>query len=104
MTGVPAATVRTRIYYGLKTMRRVMQERGLDRLRRFLETEDVECDFGPASTLMLLTSEGAAESAKSDLEAGAKFVSAGELGERIGSSYYAGAIAVMFPAFPTGKK
>jgi len=31
MTGVPAATVRTRIYYGLKTMRRVMQERGLSR-------------------------------------------------------------------------
>jgi RNA polymerase sigma-70 factor, ECF subfamily len=31
MTGVPAATVRTRIFYGLKAMRRVMKERGLDR-------------------------------------------------------------------------
>lgn len=31
MTGVPAATVRTRIYYGLKTMRRVMKDRGLER-------------------------------------------------------------------------
>lgn len=31
MTGVPAATVRTRIYYGLKTLRRVMKERGLER-------------------------------------------------------------------------
>ena len=30
MTGVPAATVRTRIYYGLKTLRRVMKDRGLD--------------------------------------------------------------------------
>lgn len=29
MTGVPAATVRTRIYYGLKTMRRVLEERGI---------------------------------------------------------------------------
>jgi RNA polymerase sigma-70 factor (ECF subfamily) len=29
MTGVPAATVRTRIYYGLKTMRRLLEERGV---------------------------------------------------------------------------
>jgi RNA polymerase sigma-70 factor (ECF subfamily) len=27
--GVPAATVRTRIYYGLKTLRRVLQDRGI---------------------------------------------------------------------------
>lgn len=30
MTGVPAATVRTRIYYGLKTMRRLLEERGMN--------------------------------------------------------------------------
>lgn len=30
MTGVPAATVRTRIYYGLKTLRRVMKDKGLE--------------------------------------------------------------------------
>jgi len=29
--GVPAATVRTRIYYGLKTVRKILQERGIDR-------------------------------------------------------------------------
>jgi RNA polymerase sigma-70 factor (ECF subfamily) len=29
MMGVPAATVRTRIYYGLKAMRRVLEERGM---------------------------------------------------------------------------
>ncbi|HMB71405.1 MAG TPA: RNA polymerase sigma factor [bacterium] len=29
MMGVPAATVRTRIYYGLKTMRRLLEERGV---------------------------------------------------------------------------
>lgn len=29
MTGVPAATVRTRIYYGLKTMRRLLEEQGV---------------------------------------------------------------------------
>ena len=31
LTGVPAATVRTRIYYGLKAVRRLMDERGLSR-------------------------------------------------------------------------
>jgi len=30
ITGVPAATVRTRIYYGLKSVRRMLQERGID--------------------------------------------------------------------------
>ena len=44
-----------------------MPERGLNRLRQFMETEEFDCDFGPASTLMLLTSKGAAENAKSDL-------------------------------------
>jgi RNA polymerase sigma-70 factor (ECF subfamily) len=29
MTGVPAATVRTRIFYGLKAVRKLMRERGL---------------------------------------------------------------------------
>jgi RNA polymerase sigma-70 factor (ECF subfamily) len=32
MMGVPAATVRTRIYYGLKAMRKLMNERGLTRM------------------------------------------------------------------------
>lgn len=31
MMGVPAATVRTRIYYGLRAMRKLMDERGLSR-------------------------------------------------------------------------
>jgi RNA polymerase sigma-70 factor (ECF subfamily) len=31
MMGVPAATVRTRIYYGLKALRKTMNQRGLDR-------------------------------------------------------------------------
>jgi RNA polymerase sigma-70 factor (ECF subfamily) len=29
MTGVPAATVRTRIYYGFRTLRKVLGERGV---------------------------------------------------------------------------
>ena len=31
LMGVPAATVRTRIYYGLRTLRKVMKQRGYDR-------------------------------------------------------------------------
>lgn len=30
ITGVPATTVRTRIYYGLKSVRRMLQDRGID--------------------------------------------------------------------------
>lgn len=69
-----------------------MPERGMNRLRDFIEKEEVECDFGPASTLMLLPSKRGAESARSDLEPGAKYVAADELEEKIGTSYYAGAV------------
>jgi glycine/D-amino acid oxidase-like deaminating enzyme len=70
----------------------LMAERGMNRLREFIEKEEVECDFAPASTLMLFASKGAAERAHSDLDPGAKFVDAEELGERIGTRYYAGAV------------
>ena len=46
---------------------------GLSR-EEFLEIEEIECDFAPASTLMLLTSKSAAARAKGDLEPGATFV------------------------------
>lgn len=69
-----------------------MPERGLNRLRDFMEKEQVDCDFAPASTLMLLTSKGSAENARDELEPGAKFISAGELREQLGTDYYAGAV------------
>jgi glycine/D-amino acid oxidase-like deaminating enzyme len=69
-----------------------MAERGLGRLRDFIDELEIDCDFAPASTLMLLTSKRAAENARSELEPGAKFIGAGELEERIGSAYYAGAV------------
>jgi glycine/D-amino acid oxidase-like deaminating enzyme len=69
-----------------------MPERGIRRLRSFIEEEEIDCDFAPASTLRLLTSAGSAENARSELAPGAKWVSAEELRERIGSSYYAGAV------------
>jgi glycine/D-amino acid oxidase-like deaminating enzyme len=69
-----------------------MAERGLNRLRTFIEKEEVECNFAPASTLMLLSSKRSAENARTDLEPGATFVTADELEEKMGSSYYAGGV------------
>lgn len=64
-----------------------MSDRGLSRLRNFIEDEGIDCDFTPTKTLMMLTSEASGE-----LAPGEKLVSAGEFQERTGSSYYAGAI------------
>ncbi|MCK5364174.1 MAG: FAD-binding oxidoreductase [Gammaproteobacteria bacterium] len=69
-----------------------MPERGLRRLRSFIEAEQIDCDFAPASTLTLLTSKRSAEGARSDLEPGARWISPEELRESIGSGYYAGAV------------
>jgi glycine/D-amino acid oxidase-like deaminating enzyme len=69
-----------------------MPQRGLDRLTRFIEAEQIDCDFAPASTLSLLTSKGAAKDARTSLAPGAKWISREELRESIGSGYYAGAI------------
>lgn len=69
-----------------------MPKRGMRRLREFIEGQEIECDFGPASTLMLLTSKAAADRAESDLEPGATFVGAEALRARTGTDYYAGAV------------
>lgn len=69
-----------------------MPTRGLNRLRDFFETEEIDCDFRPASTLMVLHSEGAARSARKTLAPGEQWVSADELREVAGTRYYAGAV------------
>lgn len=69
-----------------------MPQRGLDRLRSFIEAEEIDCDFGPASTLRLFASNRSAENARSDLAPGEKWISPGELRQSIGSGYYAGAV------------
>lgn len=67
-------------------------DRGLARIRSFIDSEEVDCDFAPASTLTVLPSEGAVEGAKDNMQPGAKWVSAEELKERGGTSFYAGAV------------
>ncbi len=69
-----------------------MPERGLRRLRTFIDEEQIDCDFAPASTLSLLTSKRSAQGARSDLAPGARWISPEELRESIGSRYYAGAV------------
>jgi glycine/D-amino acid oxidase-like deaminating enzyme len=69
-----------------------MPKRGLDRLRRFIEAEQIDCNFAPASTLMLLSSKNSAENARSNLPPGARWISPEELRESISSGYYAGAV------------
>ncbi len=69
-----------------------MPQRGLDRLRSFIEAEQIDCDFAPAPTLTLLTSKSAAEGARSDLAPGARWISPEELRESTGSGVYAGAV------------
>jgi gamma-glutamylputrescine oxidase len=69
-----------------------MPVRGLNRLRDFLEQEEVDCDFRPASTLTMCHSTGSAKSARDNLHPGAKWVSPEELRDIGGTRYYAGAV------------
>lgn len=69
-----------------------MPKRGLHRLRNFMDKEEIECDFSPASTLTVHQSTSAAHSAKDQLQPGEKWVSPEELRDIGGTDYYAGAI------------
>ncbi|MDJ0865654.1 MAG: FAD-dependent oxidoreductase [Myxococcota bacterium] len=69
-----------------------MLQRGLDRLMRFIEAEQIDCDLAPASTLRLFTSSRSAERARAELAPGERWISPDELHESIGSEYYAGAV------------
>ena len=69
-----------------------MGVRGFDRLKTFIEMEEIDCDFTPASTLNLFASKSAAKDARANLAPNAKWVSSEELKENIGSKYYAGAM------------
>lgn len=69
-----------------------MSIRGFERLRNFIETETINCDFVPASTLYLMGSKDGAKAVKTHLLPGEQWVSSTELTETIGSNYYSGAV------------
>ena len=69
-----------------------MATRGLERLKRFIEEEEIECDFRPASVVELCTSKGAAEKALTSVDPGCRWIPPGELNERMRTSFYSGAV------------
>jgi len=76
-------------YWGIDN--KEMPQRGLERLVRFIEEEEIECDFKPTPTIQVYTSKGSAEKARASLEPGAKWIPAEEFGENAHTDYYAGA-------------
>ncbi|MEP5569342.1 MAG: FAD-dependent oxidoreductase [Halioglobus sp.] len=69
-----------------------MPTRGLSRLWNFIDQEEVDCDFRPASTLTMCHSKRNADDARRNLQPGAKWVSHEELRDIGGTQYYAGAV------------
>jgi gamma-glutamylputrescine oxidase len=67
-----------------------MPLRGLQRLQRFIETEEVNCDFLPATNLSVLKTKRDGSKARASLLPGQTWVSPEELRDRAGTSYYAG--------------
>lgn len=69
-----------------------MATRGLNRLRDFIDSEAIDCDFTPASTLIVHHSKREASTAKEQLAKGETWISAEALREKAGTHYYAGAV------------
>lgn len=69
-----------------------MPQRGLERLQQFIETENINCDFRPASTLYAHETQSSAKQARDNLSPGHRWVSPQELRDVAGSDFYAGAV------------
>jgi glycine/D-amino acid oxidase-like deaminating enzyme len=70
-----------------------MTRRAFQRWRRFLDDEDVDCDYQRDRVLYLHPSEAAAERARSRIKPSERWLSADELREQIGTEFYAGAVS-----------
>jgi glycine/D-amino acid oxidase-like deaminating enzyme len=69
-----------------------MAARGLERLKRFIEEEEIECDFRPAPVVELCTSRRAAEKARTSPDRASRWVPPEELSESMRTSFYSGAV------------
>lgn len=67
-----------------------MPQRGLDRLKDFVETQEIDCDFLPATNLRVIKTKSDAAHARSSLRPGDKWIPPEELRDQGGTSYYAG--------------
>ena len=70
-----------------------MTRRAFDRWHRFLEDEAVDCDYQRDRVLYLHPSEASAERARSNMRPSDRWLSADELREQIGTTFYAGAVS-----------
>jgi glycine/D-amino acid oxidase-like deaminating enzyme len=69
-----------------------MPQRGLDRLRSFIDQEGIGCHFRPSPTIEVFGSKWSAARARASLEEGARWIPVEELAEDARSDYYAGAV------------
>jgi len=69
-----------------------MTLRGYERLMRFIEEEEIECDFTRGGVIELYPSSRQAERVRSSLSSGQKWISASELEEGMHTPFYAGAV------------
>lgn len=77
-------------YVGIENQ--AMADRGLQRLRSFIDQRAIDCDFQPASTLFLHRSERSAKKAQNDMDPGATWITGQQINELAGTDYYAGAV------------
>jgi len=76
-------------YWGLRDEE--MPKRGFDRFVRFIEEEEIECDWRPSATIEVYASRRSAKKAKASLEAGWRWVGTEELHKAAHTDFYAGA-------------
>jgi len=69
-----------------------MTLRGLERLVRFIEEEEIECDLAPTALTHLYPSKRSAEKARASMEKG-EWIPADELRRGMDTSFYSGAVA-----------
>ncbi len=67
-----------------------MPKRGLERLKSFIEKEQIDCDFLPATNLQVFDAKSQGETARLKLQPGEQWIAPDELSERINSPYYLG--------------
>ncbi len=70
-----------------------MTRRAFEHWLRFLEDEQVECDYQKDRVLYLYPSEAAAGRARSKIKPSERWLSAEELREEIGTTFYSGAVS-----------
>jgi glycine/D-amino acid oxidase-like deaminating enzyme len=76
----------------LGTRANEIANRGLERLTRFIEEEEIECDFKRASVIELYASKLAMRKARASMEAGSRSVPAQELNEGMRTGFYSGGV------------